>query len=498
MAAVKTKPTTQDDAGATDDPFPQWVEVVDSLNLSSGTTDEATGIIEPSNAVSGVLGCRLNISDVAGMKHALEEAFPLVADDEGHLHPKWRPRSFSSVAVQAGFGKITGAQASLLVRTTAVVERIVPVIERMTPLSSDADSEDVAAIRSLIVGELRELQQLFGNEGGPVPQRVNMMFQLLMGDDDAGNSFVNPQEVHGQLGQFRSRLGLEAAEVNTMDEEERLTDFHVVVNDIDTLRLSWLATRTQLDRQGHDFLGPTATQLQRALACVASSARHIERIMDLTLVDANERLMLMLPTDPRVSVAELLGWIEEFASRRAFDVLRDSGKDGVFFSIRPTLGRLRNLVTDGMLIANIRSTDELNKLPPGFKSNRVQTAIEELSSQIEAAFEIARRVGRYPEPEITAVRVTSKSVDAAGAITQDDVSIVIEGAGFVEGASVSIRQQGKRRKAASAVVVDVDTIAAEIAFDSGDQGDWEVVVTNPDGGYAKLNGALKRPPHVAS
>jgi hypothetical protein len=47
--------------------------------------------------------------------------------------------------------------------------------------------------------------------------------------------------------------------------------------------------------------------------------------------------------DPRMTVAELLSWVEHFAGVEGPQLIEDSGKDGVD-AVRNTLERLRDLV----------------------------------------------------------------------------------------------------------------------------------------------------------
>src|SRR5271168_1981112 len=87
-----------------------------------------------SQAITDVLGWRVNSGDPAGFLGALSQSFTLT-EVEGHVEATYKKRSY---AVQTDLaGGITGAQASLLFRIKDAVDQSLPLIDGLTPLRRD-------------------------------------------------------------------------------------------------------------------------------------------------------------------------------------------------------------------------------------------------------------------------------------------------------------------------------------------------------------------------
>ncbi|MFL6208280.1 MAG: hypothetical protein ACJ74W_05485 [Pyrinomonadaceae bacterium] len=478
--------------GIGDSPFPLWVDSIDVPNYApaTATATVTSGQGDPLRfALGEVLGWRFNPADPKGFVTALTQAFPLVKDEAGHFTPKWTPRSYTVQTIEAGVGAITGAQASIYTRAKAILDQVLPLLDGLQPLDDNADAQDTAAISALIREELVELVNLLGAEGGPPPQRIDLLLKLLLEYDPARQDYTlsDPEQVGGQLGRLRDLYGLTGRSVNTIDEEVRLTNFFIIVNYVDTLLLSWHGQRTFFDRQGDDvFFGTQLVLIARALGCVAESVGEVKMALESVLIGAREQETLRLNTHPPMTVAELLTWVDEVASRKGLELIQSGGKDGVIFAFAPIVKQLARLAEEAV-------RGKQNKLPLAFRSRRVQRAWSELITQLQTTAQLAGQIQRTPAPTVNTVVPNTARQGAA------NVSVTIDGAEFQSGATVKLAPSAELSKAlgqppqpiASKSVTRVSETQLDAVFDIPPDalaGQWDVVVTNPDGRTSKGRG----------
>ena len=243
------------------------------------------------NALREILGWNPTSSDPKGFSNALLQSFEL-NDVEGHIQFKWTPRSY---AVQTDLsGGISGPQASIYTRTQKAIVESNVLLDRLRALDSTADPEDVDALRAVIRGLMKQLVDELGKPGGPRVQRIDQVFELLLGinhdeerlrnlrvpmseDDILTFDMVRfrstgPNEIGGELGTLREAMGLSDKNdfVNTMPEEQCLTDFRILADYLIGLRQSWIENRPYFTRgkSSHPFFG---TQLVLSRASFRSS-----------------------------------------------------------------------------------------------------------------------------------------------------------------------------------------------------------------------------------
>jgi hypothetical protein len=358
-----------------------------------------------------VLGWRPRSGDAKGFVAALDQSFAL-SEVEGHVEWKWTPKSY---AVQADMGAITGAQASIYSRAKAALDQALPILDGLYPLNPDFDPQDIESIRAIVRTEMIELVGELGVSGGPRVQRVDALLDQLVGfayKRDQTLPALKPHRVGAHLGMVRDRFGLKQELVNTIPEEQNLTNFIILVNYVDTLRLSWQDTRHFFNRLGSDvFLGTQLVLLSRSLAVIAESVQETYYVMDSVFLGSAERETVQLELAPGsiMTIAELLRWAEHFASIEGPRYIEDGGKDGVSSAFVPTLRRLELFVGRAAEIAGSNSGDVVAAL----RTPRVRRALTELHSEIETALESAESVRRLPGPTIHfALPVTGLSVDA--------------------------------------------------------------------------------------
>jgi len=507
-----------------DTAYPVWTDTVDypnQLPLAGRPAAGAPGEPRADSArgtIGAVLGWRLNPADPAGFVAALNRAFRLVEDDQGNTVARWVPPTYSVQSLEVGLGAVTGAQASLLAQARVGVEQVRPLIEALTALGPDSDQEDVEAIRGLVLAELDELLNQLGTEGGPVPQRVDSGFELLLGtgitNTGPNGDQIKPYDVEtggGQLGLLRDRLGLESSRVNTIDEEERLTNFLIIVGNIDTMRVTWLTQRKNF--RGADagaFLGTQLVLLTRALLVVAESVQEVYFALDSVFVGPSERQVLRLPTDPPITASELLSWVEEVASKKGIDLIRNSGKDGIIHAFAPIVAKLSALVRG--VETHLVNPGQNPPLPPGLYTQRVVVAWQGLAAHLASIEELMRAV-RRTQPRI--VRVSPK----VGFTTETSKGLAIDGEDFDEGVRVllttlkgdALRGKGfdnikesERIVGTDPVLVsdrqmDADFDLSKISIPAGEKKlSLTALVANPDGSVAFLENAFTvHPPPAA-
>ncbi|HWW60396.1 MAG TPA: hypothetical protein VN181_03420, partial [Thermoanaerobaculia bacterium] len=260
------------------------------------------------------------------------------------------------------------------------------------------------------------------------------------------------------------------------------------VNYIDMIKLTWHAQRDAFDRvQSEAFLGTQSVLIERALTCVAESIREVYRAMDSVFIGAIERSTLTIKLGESddvailITVAELLDWIEDVATVRGFDIIRESGKDGVIHALAPTLVRLVEMLKG--LIAFIQADAEANAdrtLPQALSSNRVMNALTELLSHLKNTTAFAGGIQRYPAPTVTS---TVPTVLIANRLN----SLQIFGSNFDQDADVSLEFADREAiPPTSSVWRDSSQIDVKLDVPAGIEGTWSLRVRNENGAEASF------------
>lgn len=354
--------------------FPILTEEVDSSAVAGGRGGAGRGASGPvvDRALRQVLSWRPRKEDPKGFLTALNQSMTLKEVD-GRSVWQWTPRSY---AVQVEAGAITGAQASIYTRAKNALDQALPQLKHLVSLGTDTDAEQQQALLAIIESEFTELVNEFGYEGGPRVQRVDMLFQLLLGDADSFD------KLSGHLGDLQEELDLEPANVNTVDEEHNLTRFSVSVDYLIDLRRSWEAQRNFFNGSGEGvFLGTQLVLIGRALTVIAESVQEVYYTMDSVFMGAAERqaTQLQLESGPML-VSELLGWAEHVATEEGPRLIRDGGRAGVI-ALHTAAQTLAMLVQEAQTTAN-RGNQAHGELPEGYATPRVQRALAELQHHL--------------------------------------------------------------------------------------------------------------------
>jgi hypothetical protein len=452
--------------------FPELVlDIGPSTTRPTGATSTSPlgSLVE--NTLRAVLGWRPRPNDPKGFVAALNQSFTL-SELQGHTEFTWTPHSY---AIQADMGAVTGAQASIYARAKAALDQSVPLLEGLFPLRSDDDEEDVEAIRAIVISKFTQLVNELGTVGGPRIPRVDDYFVTLLGEGKP----TNPVAVAGLFGQLRDEFGLARELVNTIDEEQNLTNYLIVVDHVIALERSWATQKDFFNHEGRDvFLGTQLVELSRALGVVAESVQELYFVMDSVFLGAAERQTVRLQLG--LTIDELFSWVERFASEEAPLLIREGGKDGVI-ALRSTANRLLGLIK--------KALDEASDtLPPnlqrGFHHPRTVTALGEVVEHMARVVKLIDQLRREPAPRPQAIDPTTGTVG-------ETVWLDIFGEDFQATPRVLLERtpaKGQKQQLPSQEVFFISPTKVEAKFVlSSNQpnidltGLWNVVVRNPDG-----------------
>ncbi|MCX7790611.1 MAG: hypothetical protein N2378_08225 [Chloroflexaceae bacterium] len=459
--------------------FPKLV-----MDIGPATQRAAPSVASPlaqrvENRLREVLAWRPRSGDPRSFVAALNQAFT-IRDVAGHTEWEWTPRSY---AIQADMGAVTGAQASIYARARAALDQSRPLIEALYPLRPDADKEDVDSIRALVLAQWHELVNELGRVGGPRLQRIDGLFDSLLGKDFEGDD--DPEDVGGLLGVMRERFGFDEDRVNRIDEEQNWTNYLILVDHTIGLLRSWTAVEHYFDSTGADvFLGTQLVLLSRALDVITESVRSARMLMESVFLSEGEQQIVRLESG--LTIDDLLTWIESFASHEAKQIIRDAGKDGVV-ALQPTLDTLLELVHSAREQAEAGAQNP----QPGFHTLRVQNALSELEQHIERAADLASKIRRG------ALRVTRVFPDTIDLDTFRTGSyITVDGAGFEPGATVKLFKpngQGTNVTVENVIVVSETRLFMLLDDDTRNKlapGEWSLIVVNPDDEESDPHGTL--------
>ena len=258
-------------------------------NLGGGQTSITTtgrnGSLQQivNNAFGQVLGQTFRTGNITNFRDSLSQTFA-IKENNGQREITYSPRSYTTQTDLGG--AITGAQASLYHRAKAALKEILPLLDGLYELDPSSDKQNREAVRSIIHTEIVELVNEMGVQRGPRVQRVDSLFELLIGTNAESRL---PEQIGGQLRDLADIFGLHRSSINTVDEERNYGNFLIIRDYIVSLRQSW---QDYLDIQQSGsgaFVGTQLVLLSQALEVMAESVRETYRIMDLVFLGPEER-----------------------------------------------------------------------------------------------------------------------------------------------------------------------------------------------------------------
>ncbi len=327
-------------------------------------------------AVQQVLGWKPRDTDPAAFVGALTQSFELKMF-EGHVVSRWTPRTYTVQTDLAG--GISGAQASLYERANKSVIEAKLLLEGLRPLRVVADPEDSSALKGLIADQLDELVSELGMITGPRVPRVDTTFLRLLAYKPGHVPSFEPDKLDGMMGDLRKELGLSEISafnfVNTVEEEQVITNFRIVCDYIGSLTASWDRDRSRFLPSGvaTAFFGTRLVHINRVLATIAESVQELRLRYDSVFLGGSERATILITKE--LYIEELLDWVYRFAAEEAPEQIREGGKYGAENAVLPT--------TISLLEQCKQARDGNTQPPPAHFTGRVQGGWLELINQLE-------------------------------------------------------------------------------------------------------------------
>lgn len=346
---------------------------------TSAGTNALSQIVE--GALRDVLGWKPSAQKPDAFISALNQAFTS-NDVEGHTEWTWTPKSY---AVQTDMGAVTGAQASLYNRAKVALDQCLPLLDGLRSLRADILPDNLNSMREVVRSQVTELVHEFGLLGGPRSQRVDRLFELLLGQ--GGKS--NPEDVGGSLSVLRYRFGLNRNRVNSIEDEQNLTNYLILVDYVIGLHHSWV---NQQGAMGHEpFLGTQLVLVSRTLDVVAEQVDDTVAAMDTVFLGAAERASISLTfgDERHLFLGDLFDWITHIAKDEGPSLIKNSGKDGIV-TLTAILDQLQSLTLGALLTPEGKQKPK--DMPPAYRTPRVQRSLQALASQLRKAYDYANYI----------------------------------------------------------------------------------------------------------
>jgi hypothetical protein len=415
---------------------------------NGGWANGKNGSLGPvvTRALQDVLGWKIKTGDAAGFVGALNQSFELKVV-EGAVVSTWTPRSY---VVQSDLaGGITGAQASVYTLAKTLVDQMLPIVDGLYPLDPASNIENVAAVKDVVTSQLTNFCSEIGYLGGPRVMRVQQYLQMLLGVTltlrDAGNppvtltppasitvaaaaappagsplevagynallgpsppalpsnSWTNPDFVLGSLGDLRDSLGLFALPivgvpnyVNTVEDEQNVTNFRVLVDYANSLLDVWRNNVQFFAAQQSQFLGTQLVVISRQLGVISEIVDEVRFVLDSVFIGPAQRETLQIqfqpiagigPLLPPIYLADLLKWMQEFVGAEAQDVIQNAGRFGLGEDF---ITMIRELTLQAHGLYEFARN---GPVPVGaLRTGRVLQSLYKLVNQLRELFQMAR------------------------------------------------------------------------------------------------------------
>jgi hypothetical protein len=383
-------------------------------------------------ALQDVLGWKIKGGDAKGFVGALTQSFSL-AMVEGRVESTWTPRSY---AVQSDLaGGIAGAQASIYTMAKTLLDQALPLVDGLFALNPAADADFVAAIKPLVTSQFTELVNELGALGGPRVARVHQYFRMLLGvrlsitattltislpgtTEGAVPPWSDPEKVKGTLGNLRDQLGLAEAVagqqksfVNTVDDEQNVTNFRILVNYASSLLSSWQNNFVFFMSTASPFLGTQLVIISRQLGVVSEAVDEVRFTLDSVFVGPSERETFLLLTPgaatldyvgfaspsggglagpvhlPPIYLEDFLSWSQKFVTEEAPSIIQSGGKLALGEDFTNMIWQLCQYAYATLSFAQNSSGGS------AIGTDRVLYALSKLSGQLFELFTSANAVG---------------------------------------------------------------------------------------------------------
>lgn len=397
------------------------------------------------SAIRDVLGVRTRVADPKAFTDALTASFRLTVV-EGHVESDYVPRGY---AIQSDLGAVTGGQASLYRRATIARTEVLRILDGLTPLRVDGDTDDMEAYRTIVRNSVQSLVDELGYPGGPRVAMVDTYLNALTGFavvDGVDVSLQNgPDDIGGQLGALRERFGLLDVNVNTIEEEGIRTAYWTLVDMVTDLREAWTSQRSRFG--GSDgFLGTELIHLSRLMEAASDQVDELEAVLDSVLIPQSERQTILVDDDTNLTLDGLLSWLSAFLSQEGRHLAQDAGRDGIVSGLTPGAVALaqtfKRCVADPILKPKRNGIGFPVRMlpasccadwPTGMYAARVVIAVASLCRLLVELARRAQAIGRYPGLILLDVAISRLDRAADDGDITTVVNFEVRGHGFRRG-----------------------------------------------------------------
>jgi hypothetical protein len=384
--------TTKDLAKALSDvsAYPLQVSDVQPGSAARGDHGEDLDRLVDS-ALRAVLGTRTRIEDVDRFRAALGSSF---VAEEVDGHRQFVPVAPGRLVGGSDESTVSGPQAVLLGQAKDVVDRALPLLDRLMTLRPSSDPEDQAALSVVIRTAIGQLRTELGRSDGPRVPLVDEQLRVLLGTAAASTTVVDPDGIGGALGALRDLMGLNSSPVlplsrrnghpgnraNTPAEEESLTHYRMIADSVLRLDQSWRAAAgafTGDPTAGYSFITGRLQHLDLTLQTIGESVSRVRDALDSVYIGPAERRILVVPLKSRprdrLTVEDLLTWADDAVGPETSSIARDHGRIALAEYVLPNTRAVAALLKEA-------ATADLGG---GFSTPRVTAAFAELVGQYD-------------------------------------------------------------------------------------------------------------------
>lgn len=394
-------------------------------------------------AMRDVLGLRPK--DPKAFLSAINQSFA-ATQIEGRTEYNWAIRTGMSAPSDSGaYGVV---QASVYSQAKASITQALTLIDGIYAIRVDVDPKDVEAIRSVVKTRLNEILTELAEEAGPRVQNVDQLFTILTGVVPTVAGSVTTLQDPSLLLRMQTVFGLVPSLTRTIDEERNVTNFQVLIDGINALRLTWLDQRRFFLLSG-DPRAPLSTQLPRLwrhMDFLAERLQQVYFIMDSVYLGPAERQVIEIdltalvdPSQDRIFLSDLLVWLQDAATAGGRALIEDGGLEGIR-TFSSTIKQLNDL-----FFAATNQTPGTG-IPDAYFEKRVQESLNVLLDELHQTLTIALNIAARPKP--------TKVLESALPVAAGSPGWLVVGNGFYEGMSAdAIDHSGQ------SVVVVSDSLA---------------------------------------
>lgn len=341
-----------------------------------GPADDTQRAVD--NALRSVLGGRTRADDPDGLKAALARSF---VEDRVEGRRIYRNVPRGSIADTVGEGEVSGFQGALMAHAREVVDHGLPLLDGLRSLNHAVDEDDVSARAAIVRSNVMRLRDEFGRRDEPRPAVIEDLLAILLGRVPLGKvPETDLDKIGGVVGALRDELELTPGKyVKSIEDEHQLTNYRLLAEYVVGLRTAWETARPIFGAAPGKtaFVSAKLRHVELMMQTITESLDQVRAAMDSVFVgEAERRIQQIKPNPlrniPRMTVEELLEWVEETVSPDNVTLIREGGRAAITESLVPTVEKLWDVLSD---VANDKAR------PGGLGTPRVVKSLEELQAQ---------------------------------------------------------------------------------------------------------------------